>query len=92
MNLATNPFLNTELQKRNAAHHLQPFPANKSLGRKGACVIASAEGVFITDTDGNQFLDGMAGLWCVNIGYGRTELAEAASRQMKELSYYNTFF
>jgi Adenosylmethionine-8-amino-7-oxononanoate aminotransferase len=34
----------------------------------------------------------MAGLWCVNIGYGRHELAEVAARQMKELSYYNTFF
>ncbi len=44
------------------------------------------------DSDGNRLLDGMAGLWCVNIGYGRKELAEAAYRQMLELPYYNSFF
>ena len=44
------------------------------------------------DSDGNQILDGMSGLWCVNIGYGRGELAEAAARQMRQLPYYNTFF
>src|SRR5690606_18417567 len=44
------------------------------------------------DSEGNRLLDGMAGLWCVNIGYGRRELADAAHRQMLELPYYNSFF
>ena len=44
------------------------------------------------DSEGNRILDAMAGLWCVNVGYGRKELAEAAYRQMLELPYYNTFF
>jgi putrescine aminotransferase len=48
--------------------------------------------VYLHDSEGNKILDGMAGLWCVNIGYGRNELADVAARQMRELPYYNTFF
>ena len=54
--------------------------------------ITAADGVMLTDSDGNQILDGMAGLWCVNIGYGRKELADVAYAQMQQLPYYNTFF
>ena len=50
--------------------------------RKGTRVIVKAEGVYLYDSEGNRILDGMAGLWCVNLGYGRRELAEAAYRQM----------
>jgi putrescine aminotransferase len=81
-----------ELQALDAAHHMHPFTANGQLEQKGARVITRAEGVTLTDSDGNQILDAMAGLWCVNIGYGRSELAEAAARQMRDLPYYNTFF
>ncbi|MFL6578930.1 MAG: aspartate aminotransferase family protein, partial [Povalibacter sp.] len=49
-------------------------------------------GVYLYDSDGRQILDGMSGLWCVNLGYGRRELAEAAYRQLLELPYYNSFF
>jgi hypothetical protein len=59
---------------------------------KGARVITAANGVFVYDSDGEKILDAMAGLWCVNIGYGREELADVAHRQMKQLPYYNTFF
>ena len=51
-----------------------------------------AEGVYLYDSDGQQILDAMAGLWCVNVGYGRAELAEVARAQMLELPYYNSFF
>ena len=81
-----------ELQALDAAHHLHPFTTANALSKKGARVITSAKGVWLTDSDGNRMLDAMAGLWCVNIGYGREELAEAAARQMRELPYYNTFF
>ena len=81
-----------ELQALTAAHHLHPFSAQAELAEKGARVIKSAEGVYLTDSDGNRFLDAMAGLWCVNIGYGRGALADVAARQMRELPYYNTFF
>jgi putrescine aminotransferase len=55
-------------------------------------VIVRAESVYLYDSDGERILDGMAGLWCVNLGYRRHELAEAAYRQMLELPYYSSFF
>ncbi|WP_372836659.1 aspartate aminotransferase family protein, partial [Puniceibacterium confluentis] len=61
-------------------------------GQKGARIITRAEGVWLNDSDGNRILDAMAGLWCVNVGYGRKELVDAAARQMQELPFYNTFF
>lgn len=92
MNIITNHMPTAELQAMDAAHHMHPFTAGDELAAKGARVIKSADGVFLTDSDGVQLLDAMAGLWCVNIGYGRHELAEVAARQMRELPYYNTFF
>ncbi len=79
-------------QELDRQHYLHPFTDYKSLHAKGARVIVRAEGVYLYDSDGNRILDGMAGLWCVNLGYGRRELAEAAYRQMLELPYYNSFF
>ncbi|WP_420858267.1 aspartate aminotransferase family protein [Marivivens marinus] len=81
-----------ELQALDAAHHMHPFTANADLAKKGARVITRAEGNWLTDSEGHRILDAMAGLWCVNIGYGRKELAEVAARQMMDLPYYNTFF
>ena len=81
-----------QLQAMDAAHHMHPFTDTRQINERGARVIVRADGVWLTDSDGVQLLDGMAGLWCVNIGYGRNEVAEAASRQMRELPYYNTFF
>lgn len=88
----TNQLPTEELQALDAAHHMHPFTAGAELAKKGVRVIKSASGLTLTDSEGEQIMDGMAGLWCVNIGYGRTELAEAAYRQMQELPYYNTFF
>ncbi len=92
MNKLTNYPPTAELQALNAAHHLHPFSHSNALAAKGPRVITSANGVWLKDSDGEDIIDGMAGLWCVNIGYGRDELADAAARQMKELPYYNTFF
>ncbi|MDD9858423.1 MAG: aspartate aminotransferase family protein [Gammaproteobacteria bacterium] len=73
-------------------HHLHPFTNHLRLAARGARIISGADGAHIRDSDGNRYLDFMAGLWCVNIGYGRTELAEAAHQQMLQLPYYNSFF
>jgi putrescine---pyruvate transaminase len=81
-----------QLQAIDAAHHLHPFTDSKGLRAAGSRIITRAEGPFIYDAEGNEILDGMAGLWCVNLGYSRPELAEAAARQMNELPYYNSFF
>ncbi len=92
MSTITNHMPTAELQALDAAHHMHPFSANGAFGKEGARVITRANGVYLTDSEGEEILDAMAGLWCVNIGYGRDELAEAAARQMRELPYYNTFF
>ncbi|MFO7759483.1 MAG: aspartate aminotransferase family protein [Roseovarius sp.] len=92
MTMITNHMPTAELQALDAAHHMHPFTHGDALATKGARIITRARGVTLTDSDGNEMLDAMGGLWCVNIGYGREELAEAASRQMRELPYYNTFF
>lgn len=82
-----------ELRRLDVAHHLaaqQDHGLMRDLG--GARIITRAEGSYIHDGEGNAILDAMAGLWCVQVGYGRTELVEAACEQMRELPYYNTFF
>ena len=92
MNKITNHMPTAELQALDAAHHMHPFTENAALAKKGARIMTAGKGVWLTDSEGNKIIDGMAGLWCVNIGYGRTELGEVAKRQMDELAYYNTFF
>ncbi len=81
-----------EWQALSRDHHLPPFTDYKQLNEKGARIITKAEGVYIWDSEGNKILDAMAGLWCVNVGYGREELVQAATRQMRELPFYNLFF
>ena len=79
-------------QKIDSAHHLHPFTDFKELINTGTRVIISGKGNYVTDSENNKILDMMAGLWCVNIGYGRKELAEVAYEQMQLLPYYNSFF
>jgi putrescine aminotransferase len=81
-----------ELQALDSAHFLHPFTDHKALSAKGARIITRADGCYIFTHDGEKILDGMSGLWCVALGYGRKELADAAYRQMLELPYYNSFF
>ena len=86
---ATDTAMWQELDRR---HHVHPFIDPRILVEKGTRVIVGAEGRHLIDSDGRRILDAMAGLWCVNLGYGREELARAAYDQMVELPYYNTFF
>jgi len=94
--MPTNPHLDIlstpELQTLDGAHHLHPFTDSAALKAHGARIIQRAEGVYLWDSEGNKLLDGMAGLWCVSLGYGRRELIDAAASQMQQLPYYNTFF
>lgn len=75
-----------------AAHHIHPFSDMKKLNAAGTRIIERGEGCYIFDNQGKKYLDGFAGLWCVNVGYGRKEITEAVVKQMNELPYYNTFF
>jgi putrescine aminotransferase len=79
-------------QQIDSGHHLHPFTDSKELKAKGPRIVTKADGIYLWDSEGKRTIDGMAGLWCVNVGYGRNELVEAAKVQMAELPYYNSFF
>ncbi|MCW0374478.1 aspartate aminotransferase family protein [Xanthomonas sacchari] len=87
-----DPIDTRALQDLDAAHHLHPFNDNAALAQKGTRILTRGDGAYVWDADGNQLLDAFAGLWCVNVGYGRKELGQAAARQMEQLAYYNSFF
>ncbi len=93
MTVADPALLTARIRATDIAHHMHPFTNHREMRNEGGpLVIARAKGSCLWDTEGKRFIDGMAGLWCVNLGYGRKELVEAAARQMHELPYYNTFF
>jgi len=75
-----------------AAHHVHPFTDTAALNREGVRVITKGEGVYLWDSEGKRMIDGMAGLWCVQVGYGDKDLAEAGYEALKALPYYNHFF
>jgi putrescine---pyruvate transaminase len=79
-------------QAADAAHFLHPFTDFKALAKKGSRAITRADNIYLWDSDGNKILDAMSGLWCVNVGYGQKALIDAATRQLKELPFYNAFF
>src|SRR5574343_1808858 len=81
-----------EIQSLDSAHFLHPFTDHAGLAERGARVITRAEDIYVWDSEGKKILDAMSGLWCVNAGYGRKELADAAYQQMLELPFYNSFF
>ncbi len=89
----SNRFQTKQIQQLDAQHHLHPFTDHQSLRGSGSVrVIVKGEGPYVFDSEGHRILDGMAGLWTTNIGYGNKELAQAAYDQMVELPFYNTFF
>ncbi|MBC8058635.1 MAG: aspartate aminotransferase family protein [Rhizobiales bacterium] len=91
--IASNSVRSTaDWQAADAAHYLHPFTDFKSLAAKGSRVIVSADNIYLRDSEGETILDAMSGLWCVNVGYGRRELIEAATKQMTTLPFYNSFF
>jgi len=81
-----------DIQAKDHAHYLHPFTDHKALGEKGVRVVVRGEGIYLWDSDGKKMLDGMSGLWCVNVGYGRKSIAQAVYEQMETLPFYNSFF
>ena len=80
-----DPAVREAVVRQDLGNVLHPIVQHKLLETK-QMVVAAGEGCTIVDADGTEYLDAMAGLWCVNIGYGRTELAEVAAEQMRQLS------
>ena len=85
-------FDTSAVRKLDSAHFIHPFTDHAALAEKGARVMVRGEGVYLWDSDNNKILDGMSGLWCVNVGYGRTSISQAVYRQMETLPFYNSFF
>ena len=80
------------LQALDTAHYLHPFTDHAALAATGARVMVKGDGIWLWDSEGNKILDGMSGLWCVNIGYGRQRMSDAVYQQMQTLPFYNSFF
>ncbi|SES25857.1 aspartate aminotransferase family protein [Rhizobium sp. NFR03] len=90
--LQTSMSKSSELSALDLKHHLHPFSDMKVLQQHGVRVMTRGEGVHVFDADGNGYLDAFSGLWCVNVGYGRREIADAVYAQMTALPFYNSFF
>ena len=80
------------VQAMDSAHFIHPFTDHADLAEQGAKVIVQADNIYVFDSEGHKMLDAMSGLWCVNAGYARKELADAAYQQMMTLPFYNSFF
>jgi putrescine aminotransferase len=86
------PFDLPSLRRLDQGHHLHPFTDHRTMHREGTHIVRSAKGCTLTFEDGREVLDGLAGLWCVNVGYGREEILEAVAAQMREVAFYPSFF
>src|SRR3954470_10213855 len=80
------------MQAQDAAHHLHPFTNHVDMHQSGTQVLVEGKGIWLQDDKGKRLMDGLAGLWCVNVGYGRQEIVDAVTRQMERLCYYPSFF
>ena len=75
------------------SHLIQSFCDLNALKQNGArTVITGAKGAMVRDSDGRELIDGIAGLWCVNVGHGRREIIEAITKQLETLDFYSTFY
>lgn len=88
---ASGPARSEDLRKQDIQHNTHPFTNLVLHATEGPFIIERAEGVYVYGADGRRYLDGMAGLWCTNLGYGNRRLIEAATAQMSTLPYYQQF-
>ncbi len=73
-------------------HLIHPVISWKGHEARGATVLQSAKGAYLTDAEGHTLLDGFSGLWCVNVGYGHESIVEVAAEQMRRLPYATGYF
>ena len=80
-----------ELHAKDIKHNMHPFTDFSTFKDEGSLIMAESEGAYVYDTEGNKYLDGIAGLWCVNIGYANAEMGEAMAEQTRRIPYYSSF-
>jgi adenosylmethionine-8-amino-7-oxononanoate aminotransferase len=88
---ASNHFNPEDLWQKDHDHFLHPYTHFDSFKREGSLVLVEGEGCYVRDAQGRRYLDGIGGMWCVNAGYGRKEIAEAMAEQALQLCYTTTF-
>jgi adenosylmethionine-8-amino-7-oxononanoate aminotransferase len=79
------------LWRQDQDHFIHPFTHFPSFEKEGSLVISEGRGAYVFDVDGARYLDGIAGIWCVNIGHGNAEMADTLAEQARRLSFFNTF-
>jgi len=80
-----------DLWRKDRDHNMHPWTDFSTFKEKGSLVLAESEGCYIYDSEGNKYFDGIGGLWCVNIGYGSEEMAQAIADQVRRIPYFSTF-
>lgn len=80
-----------DLHGKDRDHYIHPWTDFSVFKEEGSLVLAESEGAYVYDADGRKFLDGIGGLWCVNIGYANREMADAIAEQVCRIPYYSTF-
>ena len=90
--MSTKHHYNTEVQwRQDLDHYIHPWTDFSSFSEEGSLIIAESEGAYVIDSQGNRYIDGIGGLWCVNIGYANEEMAQAIAEQVRRITYYSTF-
>ena len=86
--IAQPPFDTAELQRQDN-YVVHPWEDFKNTGKNQRTIIGRSEGIYVYDSDGNRLIDGPAGMWCVNVGHGRREIAEVIAAQALEMPYFS---
>ncbi len=88
---ANNSMTHTDLSRLDADTILHPSTNADEFAKHGSRIMQKGEGIYLEDTSGHRLIDAVAGLWCVNVGYGRQEIADAMSQAASKMGYYHTF-
>nr|WP_315464436.1 aspartate aminotransferase family protein [uncultured Rhodoferax sp.] len=83
--------MSTSLHQADIAHHLHPYTNHSLHQRLGPMVIERGEGVYVYDSEGRRYIEGLGGLFCASLGFSESRLADAADRQMRKLPFYHSF-
>ena len=90
--MASNFAYDTEdLRRKDRDHCIHPWTDFSTFKEEGSLVVAESEGVYVFDSDGTRYMDGIGGLWCVNVGYGNDEIAQAIAEQARRMCYFSSF-
>ena len=90
--MSTKHHYNTEvLWRQDLDHYIHPWTDFSTFKEEGSLIMAESEGAYVIDSQGNRYIDGIGGLWCVNIGYANEEMAQAIAEQVRRITYYSTF-